>query len=182
MNSILLAWEEADGSRFLEVSGSEAYRIISENHKSIASRFETSISGQSLLRLRPKVLGGKGGFGRLLRNQKNLGKKTDNFDSCRDLDGRRVRSVKRDEKIEELEKKKDSKTTDNKSEVAPAPAKGHVALDESYIKQLAHIRVEKEKSVLEGLRATSEALAKLEQPPVKKMKTIAIFDDEDSSD
>ena len=41
------------------------------------------------------LIGGKGGFGSMLRaeGKKNLGKKTTNFESSRDLNGRRVRQT-----------------------------------------------------------------------------------------
>ncbi|KAK1348674.1 Autophagy 6 [Heracleum sosnowskyi] len=52
-----------------------------------------------LLRLR----GGKGGFGSLLRGAGTIAgqKKTSNFDACRDLNGRRLRHVNAEKKMEE---------------------------------------------------------------------------------
>lgn len=50
-----------------------------------------------LLRLR----GGKGGFGALLRGMGREGKKTDNFDACRDLSGRRIREATTAQKLQE---------------------------------------------------------------------------------
>jgi len=62
--------------------------------------------GPPMIRVVCKLLGGKGGFGSLLRSQKG-GKKTTNFDAMRDLNGRRIRHVKAVERIKEwLEKKK----------------------------------------------------------------------------
>jgi hypothetical protein len=55
---------------------------------------------QLLLRLR----GGKGGFGALLRGQGRDGKITDDFGSCRDLSGRRVRHVEAEKKLKAWEK------------------------------------------------------------------------------
>ncbi|RZC84334.1 hypothetical protein C5167_047115 [Papaver somniferum] len=50
-----------------------------------------------------RLLGGKGGFGSLLRGAgtKAGQKKTDNFDACRDMSGRRLRHVNAEKKLEE---------------------------------------------------------------------------------
>jgi len=45
-----------------------------------------------------RLLGGKGGFGALLRGQGG-GHKTTNFDDCRDLNGRRLRHLKNEMKL-----------------------------------------------------------------------------------
>lgn len=50
-----------------------------------------------------RLLGGKGGFGSLLRGAANKAgqKKTNNFDACRDMSGRRLRHVNAEKKLEE---------------------------------------------------------------------------------
>jgi len=45
------------------------------------------------IELRRSLLGGKGGFGSLLRSMKPKVKGDENFDACRDLSGRRLRTV-----------------------------------------------------------------------------------------
>jgi len=52
-----------------------------------------------------RLLGGKGGFGSLLRSQRAK-KKTTNFGSSRTLDGRRVRDVERAQQLTEQGKRK----------------------------------------------------------------------------
>jgi hypothetical protein len=56
-------------------------------------------SASALLRLR----GGKGGFGSLLRGAASKAgqKKTSNFDACRDINGRRLRHVNAERRLEE---------------------------------------------------------------------------------
>jgi hypothetical protein len=56
-------------------------------------------SATTLLRLR----GGKGGFGSLLRGAASKAgqKKTSNFDACRDINGRRLRHVNAERRLEE---------------------------------------------------------------------------------
>eukprot|EP00188_Purpureofilum_apyrenoidigerum_P002808 Plantae.Rhodophyta-Purpureofilum_apyrenoidigerum.ctg287.p1 GENE.Plantae.Rhodophyta-Purpureofilum_apyrenoidigerum.ctg287~~Plantae.Rhodophyta-Purpureofilum_apyrenoidigerum.ctg287.p1 ORF type:complete len:422 (-),score=59.57 Plantae.Rhodophyta-Purpureofilum_apyrenoidigerum.ctg287:359-1567(-) len=51
-----------------------------------------------VLRLRIRLPGGKGGFGNMLRGQ-GTGKKTTNFDACRDLNGRRLRLGNNEERL-----------------------------------------------------------------------------------
>lgn len=53
-----------------------------------------------LLRASLRLCGGKGGFGSLLRGQKAT-KKTTDFSSSRDLNGRRLRHVQQDKMLEE---------------------------------------------------------------------------------
>ncbi|XP_057979895.1 uncharacterized protein LOC131165814 [Malania oleifera] len=50
-----------------------------------------------------RLLGGKGGFGSLLRGAASKAgqKKTNNFDACRDMSGRRLRHVNAEKKLEE---------------------------------------------------------------------------------
>ncbi|KAH9620811.1 hypothetical protein KSS87_015118 [Heliosperma pusillum] len=57
----------------------------------------------STLTLTLPLLGGKGGFGSLLRGAATKAgqKKTNNFDACRDMSGRRLRHVNAEKKMEE---------------------------------------------------------------------------------
>jgi hypothetical protein len=50
--------------------------------------------------------GGKGGFGSLLKGQPPVKKRTRNFDSCRDLSGRRLRHVNQEKMLREWQAKK----------------------------------------------------------------------------
>lgn len=55
-----------------------------------------------------KIKGGKGGFGSLLKGQPAVKKRTKNFDSCRDLTGRRIRHVNQEKQMQDyLNKKKE---------------------------------------------------------------------------
>ncbi|CAL9774822.1 unnamed protein product [Musa acuminata subsp. burmannicoides] len=83
--------------RFLRlVSGS---RVISDETVISASTDGLFPSVSLLLRLP----GGKGGFGSLLRGAATKAgqKKTNNFDACRDMSGRRLRHVNAEKKLEE---------------------------------------------------------------------------------
>jgi hypothetical protein len=57
--------------------------------------FENENEAFANVNLRIRILGGKGGFGSMLRAQggKMASQKTTNFEACRDLNGRRLRTV-----------------------------------------------------------------------------------------
>lgn len=56
------------------------------------------VSPESTIQVVHRLLGGKGGFGALLRGAGRAAL-TDNFDACRDLNGRRLRHVNADKKL-----------------------------------------------------------------------------------
>ena len=65
-----------------------------------ASLAEAGIEPESTLTVCFRLLGGKGGFGALLRGAGRAAA-TDNFDAYRDLSGRRVRHINADERLRE---------------------------------------------------------------------------------
>ncbi|KAF8656883.1 hypothetical protein AX16_002428 [Volvariella volvacea WC 439] len=74
---------------------------VSSLHPS--SNDTTSTSNFVTLRLCPRILGGKGGFGSQLRaaGGRMSSQKTSNNDSCRDLNGRRLSTLKEAKKLAE---------------------------------------------------------------------------------
>ncbi len=58
---------------------------------------------QNPVRVLLRLLGGKGGFGAMLRKSGKGGVKTTNFDACRDLNGRRLKHVNAEVKLREWE-------------------------------------------------------------------------------
>eukprot|EP00747_Dinoflagellata_sp_TGD_P025054 gnl/TRDRNA2_/TRDRNA2_130983_c0_seq1.p1 gnl/TRDRNA2_/TRDRNA2_130983_c0~~gnl/TRDRNA2_/TRDRNA2_130983_c0_seq1.p1 ORF type:complete len:450 (+),score=106.71 gnl/TRDRNA2_/TRDRNA2_130983_c0_seq1:153-1352(+) len=95
-------FEDEDSVRIL-------FREKDLDHESHVADFLHSLRAgctPCVVRVLFRLLGGKGGFGALLRSQKG-GKKTTNFDAMRDLTGRRMRHSKAVERIKEwMEKKK----------------------------------------------------------------------------
>jgi hypothetical protein len=67
---------------------------------------EASINSGDTLLVIPKVFGGKGGFGSLLRSFGKQITKSTNKDACRDLTGRRIRTANRDKRLKELIERK----------------------------------------------------------------------------
>jgi len=84
--------------------------IALSTHNGVLPSLDTSVSslqsdGSYLvtLRLTPRLLGGKGGFGSQLRaaGGRMSSQKTSNNDSCRDLSGRRLNTIKEAKKLVE---------------------------------------------------------------------------------
>ncbi|PIA49019.1 hypothetical protein AQUCO_01300104v1 [Aquilegia coerulea] len=96
-----------------------------------------------------RLLGGKGGFGSLLRGAATKAgqKKTNNFDACRDMSGRRLRHVNAEKKLQEWkddaeERKLEKMAEDFIKKKAKAVKKSGSGESEKYI---AKYRVDSEK-------------------------------------
>lgn len=72
-------------------------------------QYSTLLSGYESLTIeaRVRLLGGKGGFGSLLKGQPAVKKRTKNFDACRDISGRRIRHVNQEKQLIEWQQKKE---------------------------------------------------------------------------
>mmetsp|Transcript_69467 Transcript_69467/g.192246 ORF Transcript_69467/g.192246 Transcript_69467/m.192246 type:complete len:515 (-) Transcript_69467:99-1643(-) len=103
------------------------------------------------------LLGGKGGFGSLLRGQKGRGKKTTNMDAMRDLSGRRLRHSKAVERIKEWmekQKREDDLVNALKGEgpELPKPVPQAESLNPDYVRRLKRAAAERPALVSQGMR------------------------------
>ncbi|KAL2461490.1 Ubiquitin-like superfamily protein [Abeliophyllum distichum] len=118
-----------------------------------------------LLRLR----GGKGGFGSLLRGAATKAgqKKTNNFDACRDMSGRRLRHVNAEKKLEEWravagERKLEKMAEDYiKKRAKEAVKKGKNGKGDSSEKYVAKYREDSAKCMEEVERSVRESIKEL---------------------
>ncbi|XP_019186069.1 PREDICTED: protein SDE2 homolog isoform X2 [Ipomoea nil] len=155
-----------------------------------------------LLRLR----GGKGGFGSLLRGAATKAgqKKTNNFDACRDMSGRRLRHVNAEKRLEEwkaeaeerkLEKMAEDYINKKAKELAKKGSGSRSKTGESADKYVAKYREDSAKCMEEVERSVRESLkgfvsskrkaAELNDSDSKKLKIWMgkrKFDDSDSED
>lgn len=104
-----------------------------------------------------RLLGGKGGFGSLLRGQKGRGKKTTNMDAMRDLSGRRLRHSKAVERIKkwmEDQRREDDLVAALTAEgpELPKPTPKAEILDPEYVRKLKQGAAAKPKLVVQGMR------------------------------
>ena len=65
-----------------------------------------------------RLLGGKGGFGAMLRTAGARGVKTTNFDACRDLNGRRLRHVNAEQRLREWDQQAEERKLKKQQEDA----------------------------------------------------------------
>lgn len=121
-----------------------------------------------LLRLR----GGKGGFGSLLRGAATKAgqKKTNNFDACRDMSGRRLRHVNAEKKLEEwkaeseerrLEKLAEKFLRKKAKEVKKSPSVAVERYVEKYKEDSARCMEEVEESVRQSFRLYEKSKRKV---------------------
>ncbi|CAI9764878.1 unnamed protein product [Fraxinus pennsylvanica] len=115
-----------------------------------------------LLRLR----GGKGGFGSLLRGAATKAgqKKTNNFDACRDMSGRRLRHVNAEKKLEEWRAEADERKLEKmaedyiKKKAKEVVKKGYNRKGESSEKYVAKYREDSAKCMEEVERSVRESI------------------------
>nr|GMC80447.1 protein SDE2 homolog [Ipomoea batatas] len=129
-----------------------------------------------LLRLR----GGKGGFGSLLRAAATKAgqKKTNNFDACRDMSGRRLRHVNAEKRLEEWKAEAEERKLEKIAEDYMNAKKGSKSADKyvaKYREDSAKCMEEVERSVRESLKGfiaskRKAAAAELNHSVSKKLK------------
>ncbi|KAJ0559659.1 putative Ubiquitin-like domain-containing protein [Helianthus annuus] len=141
------------------------HQLLLSNGKTLTddSSFHHEISSNSTVHLLLRLRGGKGGFGSLLRGAATKAgqKKTNNFDACRDMSGRRLRHVNAEKKMDEwLAEEKERKLEKVAEEFLKKNAKkvkkagggdGAEKYVEKYRKDSEKCREDVEKSVRESL-------------------------------
>jgi hypothetical protein len=108
-----------------------------------------------------RLLGGKGGFGALLRKQGKATRKTTNFDAQRDLSGRRLRHSKAVERIKEWmehQKREEDlvKLITGEGPDLPKAPDPNSTLDPEYVKKLKRAGANKNDLVVAGLQRQVE--------------------------
>jgi len=94
-------------SDFNLLNSNDIEYFISSNGKFLSNSFPLNeLYNNQILTLNKKILGGKGGFGTLLKRQNANKKIKNNVDACRDLTGRRIRHVNQERLLKEWEEKK----------------------------------------------------------------------------
>ncbi|XP_076888552.1 uncharacterized protein LOC143539008 [Bidens hawaiensis] len=143
------------------------HQLLTSNGKSLsdATYLHHHKSSLPTIHLSLRLRGGKGGFGSLLRGAATKAgqKKTNNFDACRDMSGRRLRHVNAEKRMEEwVAEEKERKLEKAAEEFIKKKAKsakrggggggdGAEKYVEKYRKDSEKCREEVEKSVRESL-------------------------------
>lgn len=155
------------------------YKQKSLDEGNVASDFLRSLeSGNApcMVRALFRLVGGKGGFGATLRSQKGAKKKTKNFDSMRDLSGRRLRHSLAVDRIKEwMKKRKDEnelvQSLSGEGPDLPTSDAKAVTLDPKFLAQLKRGAVERPGIIQEGLRRQQDE----EAEPSKRVRANSGF-------
>jgi len=125
------------------------------------------------VRLLLRLKGGKGGFGSLLRGAATKAgqKKTNNFDACRDMSGRRLRHVNAEKRLEEWKAGEEERRLEKvaeeflKKQMKKGKGKGKAEGDGEAHKYVEKYRVESERCVAEVALSVKEALTAKRKSP-----------------
>ncbi|KAE8600372.1 hypothetical protein XENTR_v10013216 [Xenopus tropicalis] len=123
----------------------------------------------------PRLCGGKGGFGSMLRALGAQIEKTTNREACRDLSGRRLRDVNHEKAMAEWIKKqadreaeKEQRRLERLQRKLAEPK--HYFTDPEYHKQCHDMSERLEEAVIKGLQASSSSMASAESDDTRKRK------------
>ncbi|XP_060711751.1 splicing regulator SDE2 [Hemiscyllium ocellatum] len=134
---------------------------------------ETELQHGGIYSLEQRLVGGKGGFGSMLRALGAQIEKTTNREACRDLSGRRLRDVNHEKAMAEWIKKqadreaeKEQRRLERLQRKLAEPK--HYFSDPQYEQQLDEMSERLEDSVLKGLQASSSDVVSAEGGAVRK--------------
>lgn len=121
----------------------------------------------------PRMLGGKGGFGSMLRAIGAQIEKTTNREACRDLSGRRLRDINEEKRVKEFLAKKDSNTEDPEERkkrklqrLCQAPKTEFK--DENYEKQMSEMTESVSDAVECGFKAGTSEIPKKKHIKIRR--------------
>ncbi|KAL1512804.1 hypothetical protein ABEB36_002330 [Hypothenemus hampei] len=131
----------------------QEYYLISNGRKLESSE----VSGK--IHVVPRLLGGKGGFGSMLRAIGAQIEKTTNREACRDLSGRRLRDINEEQRLkkwvaQQAEREKELKEKKKKKLEKLLEQPKHEFKDENYDKERTELSEKIEDAVLQGLEAS----------------------------
>ncbi|XP_051550130.1 replication stress response regulator SDE2-like [Myxocyprinus asiaticus] len=129
-----------------------------------------------LYRVEPRLYGGKGGFGSMLRALGAQIEKTTNREACRDLSGRRLRDVNHEKEMAEwLKKQADREAEKEQRRLERIQRKlaepKHYFTDTNYEQQCHDLSERLEDSVLKGMQASTSGLVQADEGPSRKRPT-----------
>ncbi|CAH1164004.1 unnamed protein product [Phaedon cochleariae] len=151
-------------------------------------RRDSSINS-GIVHVIPRVYGGKGGFGSMLRAIGAQIEKTTNREACRDLSGRRLRDINEEQRLknwigQQADREKEAKERKKKKLERLCEKPRHEFKDEEYDKERSVLPEVVEDAVLQGLEASSSSKRKAtdEKPVPKKKPKLWMDDDLDEED
>ncbi|XP_067252460.1 splicing regulator SDE2 [Chanodichthys erythropterus] len=142
------------------------------------SRGDAPLQSGVVYRVEPRLCGGKGGFGSMLRALGAQIEKTTNREACRDLSGRRLRDVNHEKEMADwLKKQADREAEKEQRRLERIQRKlaepKHYFTDPDYERQCHDLSERLEDSVLKGMQASSSGLVQADEGPRRKRPTPA---------
>ncbi|GAA6098018.1 replication stress response regulator SDE2 [Tachysurus ichikawai] len=134
---------------------------------------EERLQAGGIYRIEPRLYGGKGGFGSMLRALGAQIEKTTNREACRDLSGRRLRDVNHEKEMAEWLKKQADRDAEKEQRRLEriqrklAEPKHHFT-DTKYEQQCHDLSERLEDSVLKGMQASSSGMVQVDEKPQRK--------------
>ena len=173
---------------FLQEISRENFYIVYNGR--LATDFDTLSTGSA--NITPRIVGGKGGFGSMLRAIGAQIEKTTNREACRDLSGRRLRDINEEKRlklwIEKEQERKESAAERKKKKLEKLCSEPkYKFVDPEYDHERSVMPERVADSVTEGFKARKR-IAETEDKIVKKKKVTLGFgfdldsDELDSSD
>lgn len=142
--------------RFDQISSTDSYVI----HQGRLVGLDALVENGQTYHVVPKVLGGKGGFGSMLRALGAQIEKTTNREACRDLSGRRMRDVNNEQKLREWvakaaerEREREQRRRERWERRRAEPR--HNFDDPDYVKQKMQVTESLEDALQQGLQKAS---------------------------
>ncbi|XP_073412492.1 splicing regulator SDE2 [Dendrobates tinctorius] len=136
---------------------------------------EEALRSGPVYSIEPRLCGGKGGFGSMLRALGAQIEKTTNREACRDLSGRRLRDVNHEKAMAEWIKKqaeredeKEQRRLERLKRKLAEPK--HYFTDPEYHRQCSDMSERLEDSVIKGLQASSSSAVSADSSDTRKRK------------
>nr|XP_020516162.1 replication stress response regulator SDE2 [Labrus bergylta] len=161
-------------SRFIHTQGvsSEEFYVVTNGR---LSDLEDPLQPGAVYHLEPRLRGGKGGFGSMLRALGAQIEKTTNREACRDLSGRRLRDVNHEKEMAEWLKKqaereaeKEQRRLDRLQRKLAEPK--HMFTDPEYQRQCHDLSERLEDSVIKGLQVSSSGQVRADDVSAAKKR------------
>ncbi|XP_053192257.1 splicing regulator SDE2 [Scomber japonicus] len=167
VRDVLLRYTEGQGL------SSEDFYVLRDGR---VSDLQDRLQHGSVYRLEPRLRGGKGGFGSMLRALGAQIEKTTNREACRDLSGRRLRDVNHEKEMAEWLKKqaereaeKEQRRLERLQRKLAEPK--HQFTDPEYQQQCHDLSERLEDSVLKGLQVSCSSQVKVDDVSAVKRRS-----------
>jgi len=174
-STILNSEKRCTGFDLLKATGCESrtedFYIVSNGHK---IDNEVNLEDGKSYHIVPRLLGGKGGFGSMLRAIGAQIEKTTSREACRDLSGRRMRDINNEKKLKEWlgkESEREKEKEDRRQErITRQLNSRHKFDDKEYVEQKAKVQEDLEAALSTGLKRANKK-GETSSVPAKKPRS-----------